>query len=372
MRIFAIALITLILVAAGLAADDQSPVTPYLGLAMPVPDTLPRLEVPIPDKLTIRNRSLMAVLEVDNKGKVGDIDFPSDSADYIAAVRDDLKKVRFDFLEGREFDFPVKVPVHIDYSGPGTDKKTVTLRLPILPDTLSDTVLLNRFFELNGVVPPGIVDIPPLFYKVYPHRERRDLLMITARVFLDKNGDLTDIQYPIEGQRDMRHQVHMGIMNGAFTPAKFKGIAFASDFLLTFRIFDNLDYPFSPTRMEDTVEVPFTAVHMMAQYFNADDGDLPPLPRNHARGYIRAANLGRMRAGSALIALRIDDTGRSRGVSVLRSNPGLQQAARDAAVLIDWYPARTRYGEAVPFKGRITFDFIGSTRIVYIPEWLDN
>jgi hypothetical protein len=348
-----------------------SVVTPYLGLSLPYIDSIPVWTVELKKGAIIRNRSLLAFLAVDEKGDVTNLEFPPDSITYIEPIEKNLKKVKFHFIEGRDLSFPVMVPVIIRYSGSGMMEKTVTLKFPITADSTSDSELLSVLLERNGVEVPQVMDIKPIFYKVDPTREKAECITVTARVFLDETGELINITYPITGQDVMTHQVHMAMMNARFIPATLNGAVFASDFLLTFRIFDNIRYPFSPLSPPDSTRTaPITTHYFMTQYLNGTDISIPPLPRKHGSGIIQAALLARHRIGSAEIILRINAEGKTRGVSVQTATPNLADEAQKVVKLITWYPALNRLGEPEAFVGRVSLRFDASTKVVYIPEWL--
>ncbi len=355
-----------------MAEDSIEPVvTPYFGISMPFPDTIPILIVNPEKGPPLTNRSLIAWLSVDEKGKVKKVEYPSDSAAYIKPIKKDLKKIRFHFMGGIDPKFPVEVPVRVTYLRDNMSEMKANLAYPVSAELITDTTLLPLFFERNGIEAPSVVDLNPFFYKVYPNRKESDYLIITARVFLDEKGRLQNITYPIPGQEVMNHPVHMALMNAEFSPAGIDGRTHESDFLLTFRIFDNIRYPFSPLHRNDTSSpAPISSYHVMTYYFNAADMALPPLPRNHGNGIIKAANLARGRRGTAEVHVRINSEGKTTGVSVTRAGSRIGEVAGKVAKLIQWYPAKNNSGETESFVGTINLTFDGSTEIVCIPEWL--
>jgi hypothetical protein len=373
-RVLIFALVIIIAGApAGYSAEQREAeiVTPYFGLSMPVPDTLPNLALENKKGVRLLNKEFIAVLAVDDGGQVREVEYDADMTDYMKPLVKGLKKISFQFTEGYSLDFPLRVPFEIKFSGVVGGGKKARLKFPLAPDTTSDAALLETYFKQNDVDPPGVIDIPPIFYRVEPQSDDAEYLTITARVFLDESGQLRDIRYPIPGQDIMTHAVQMGLMNARYAPARIKGRPTAADFLLTFRIFDNLKYPFSPLRQADTAEIePITAGYFMTRYFNTVDMGIPALPRTHGYGYIHTAPLAHRRTGTAEADLRIDTVGAVRGVSVVRASPGLTEIIAPVVKLIGWYPARDRMGRPEPFAGRILLKFEAAPKVVYNAEWL--
>lgn len=373
MNILPLVIIAALFCGATMAADNspEQVVTPYFGLAMPYPDTVPTFVV-TPEKGTpLTNRALTAWLSVDEKGRVKKVDYASDLAAYLKPIEPELKKMAFHFMPGVDPGSPIEVPVRVTYSTENQTEKKVTLDSPVSPRLVSDTSLLSLFFDRNGIVPPGLIDLKPLFYKVYPNRQESDYLIITARVFLDENGVVQNIVFPIPGQDVMTHAVLMAIMNAEFRPARIGGRTLPSDLLITFRIFDNIRFPFSPFYPGDTSEaVPISSHYAVSLYYNTADMALPPLPRTHAEGTIQAANLARGRLGTAEVNIRINAEGNTVAVSVIRASPQTRDVAGKVAKLIQWYPARDTSGVAEAFVGTVNLVFNNSPKIVYIPEWL--
>jgi hypothetical protein len=358
---------------AGYSAEQPEAeiVTPYFGLSMPVPDTIPPLTIENRKELRLLNKEFIAVMAVDGGGEVRKIEYDSVMAEYIKPLMKDLRKISFHFTDGHALDYPLQVPFEIRFSGvPGGGKK-VRLKFPLAPDTTSDASLLDSYFDRNDVDPPEVIDIPPIFYKVDPQKDNAEYLTITARVFLDEKGQLQNISFPISGQDMMMHAIQMRLMNARYSPARIRGEPKAADFLLTFRIFDNLKYPFSPLRKGDTTEIePITAGYFMIRYFNPLDMAIPALPRTHGNGYIHTAPLAYRRTGTAEVVLRIDSEGKIKGVSVARATQRLTDIIAPVIKLIDWYPAKDRMGRPEPFVGRIFLTFEASPKVVYNAEWL--
>ena len=95
---------------------------------------------------------------------------------------------------------------------------------------------------------------------------------------------------------------------------------------------------------------------------------MPPLPRNHASGVVRAANPASLRVGITELEIRIDISGRVIGTSLRKASPGLGDAACEVIKLVDWYPAVNHMGYPESFVGIVALTFDASTKVVYIPE----
>jgi len=345
-------------------------VTPYLGFSLPYPEQIPELMISLKDPL-VSDRSLIINCLIDKKGKVKKVEYPSDSAAFIEPILKDLKKLEFQFIEGHQLAFPMNVPIEVTVAGNDQKSTSVRLRFPLSAEMTANPDLLSIFFARNEIQPPEIIEFQPVFYKVDDAQDGPDYLMVTARVFLDEKGELRDISFPLSKQTAAQHQVQMAVMNARFTPLKYKSESMPSDFLLTFRFFRNLEYPFSPYQAEDSTGMtPLTARYFMSQFYNAADISAPALPRNHSAGQIRAPKLGLGLGGRASLFARIDTTGTITNVLQLSASLDMGDRPEKAVRMIKWYPRRDSSGNKTVFAGKITLIFDGSTRIVYIPEWL--
>jgi hypothetical protein len=260
----------------------------------------------------------------------------------------------------------------VTVSVPGIARRedSLALTFPVSQEALTDSVLLNEYFQLNGIQAPRVTHLPPVTYVFDIYDTAARYSTVTMQVSLDKSGELQDITYPNPAQSDMAHQVHMAVMNASFAPARIGGEPMAAEFLLTFRIFKNIDYPFSPHQPEDTARPqPVTARYFMTQYYNENDISLHPLPHKHAQGFIRGSKFRQSPSGFADVLIAIDSAGKPERIVVRRCSSGLREAAYKAARLISWYPAMTSSGATAAFTGQIRLEFSGTSNVVYIPEW---
>lgn len=342
----------------------------YLGLAVPYPGNSPDEPIAIASDKPISPDKLRIWMKIDSAGHVVDIS-STDSADgLIAPVKDDLRALRFRFTPGKPLPQPLSVPVDILYSGSQADGWSAHISFPVSPQFTTDSILLKDFFAANGVAPPRIISLMPIDYQIDDRTDSLRYWTITAQVSLDSNGSLQDITYPIAGQDEMRHQVHMALIHAGYSPARLHEKPIATEFLVTFRIFDNIKYPFSPFEETDSAKTPITSRYFMTYYYSENDISLSPLPRNHAKGYITARKFGEGKHGISDVMVDIDQDGRVTRAAMTRTRAGLQGAATRAVRLIRWYPAIDTRGQPTEFTGPIGFEFDGTSKIVYIPEWL--
>jgi hypothetical protein len=350
---------------------DSSTETAYLGLAVPIPDTIPALTLPSSMSHHIPNGTYWLTLVVDKKGHVKKLRFPADSAEYFAPVKEVYRQIHFRFLSGGKIGFPVNVPVALEDVHAGAKDQIVTMRFPISPDSVSDAPLLNRLFAENKIVPPAITYLPPVYYRLTAKMKPVDYATITARVSLDAAGTLESLEFPFPGGEGMTHPVQAALIHAAMTPALKKGKPFPCSFYITFRIFDNLRYPFTPFLPGDSaVRAPITGRYFMTMYLNERDIAIPPLPRRFADGVINAgvSTLGII--GTVRAKVMIDPDGAMGRVDIAGGQNDLAAAARRALQLTEWYPARDNRGETRWFSGAITVTLDGSSRVVYKPEWI--
>lgn len=365
---------------AGIVAADQPspapvPIIPdfplYLGLAVPLPDTIPAMSVlPSPARY-VPNGEYRLMLEVDKKGRVKKLRFPADSAWCYGPVTAVQGRIRFRLLGGDKIDFPVKVPARLSYVNEGTGGRVVRLQLPISADSISDGPLLVRFFEENAITLPAVTALPPISFQLPRDLKPTDCRTITALLTLDKKGNLEDLSFPFPEGEGMTHPIRSALINGTFQPAAKKGKPFPCRFLVTFRIFDNLRYPFSPFAPPDTAGVePVTAEYFMTSYYNPLDIALYPLPRSSAAGVIRAGAFARGYIGTLRGEVMIDPEGNMARAMIRGAGQKLEDMARKVLRLTDWYPARNNRGEAIWFTGPVSIRFDGTSNVVYIAEWL--
>lgn len=342
----------------------------YLGLAIPYPDSLPILTAPKAPDRQIPNGTYPVTLTVDKKGQVKKLLFPQDSAFCYLPLSRISKSIRFRFLEGGPMDFPVTVPALLDYHVGKDIRQEVTLRLPVSAEMITDSSLLTRFFAANEITPPRLIAIPALFYRFYPVSKENICPTITARVSLDAAGQMNDLTLFDGGYSGLQHPVHSSLLYAAFEPARRKGKPFPCEFLLTFRFFDNLRYPFPPLQPPDTAgENPVTTRYFLTWYFNARDITIFPLPREFPKGVLSAGSITKGRYGNISAGVWIDPQGKVSAVNVDNAKGVPADAARKAILLLNWYPALDNHGNPVWFSGRIRLILDGKAQVVYNPEW---
>jgi hypothetical protein len=353
--------------------DSASAVTPYLGLSLPYPDTVsPWLVKPKPG-LLLKVPTLPVTLLIGGDGRVTDIQCSPDRLDYIEAIRSRLGSLYFQYTPGKAIPFPVALPVEVRFSVQSPAEWRADPVFPISPGLISDSTLFRLMLEKNGIRPPAVISLPSVFYKPDPSMKNPEYLTITARITIDDSGKLADITYPIQGQDRMTHQVQVALMNAQFSPLIINGQPLPAEFFLTFRIFDNLQYPFSPLSTSDSTDtLPLTARYFLTQSYCANDISIPPLPRNHPKGYIHTAAFGKNRIGAARVKVTIDETGAVAGVLPLTASPAVSDIVRDVIRLTTWYPAVTAAGKRDRFSGAVWIQFDGTPQVVYNPEWLSR
>lgn len=373
-------LLFLTAIAAGVAAAQNpaavtdTPVAdfcPYLGLAVPVPDTIPALTASPAPAPHVANGEYALTLVVDKKGRVKKLRYPSDSANCYRPVEAVYKQIHFRFLSGTKIGSTVIVPALLCYANEGAKERKVSLRFPISTEMISDGPLLTRLFAENKVSPPEITSISPIYYRLPTGQKPSDCRTITARVSLDAQGMLEDMEFPFPGGEGMTHPIQAALIHATYAPARKKGKPLPCDFFVTFRIFDNLRYPYAPFGPADSARpTPMTGKYFMTIYYNDRDISLFPLPRSFAAGVIGAGVFPRGVTGRLQGEIMISPEGSVGRVVINGSQAGQEDVARRALQLTEWYPARNNRGEAVWFSGRVTVVLDGTSNVVYIPEWI--
>ncbi len=357
---------------AAASAEDAVSVEPslYLGLAVPIPDSVPAMILVPSAGGAVPNGSYPAVLLVKKNGKIKKVLAGPDSTRFYEPLTAISNKIRCRFLRGRKLHFPVAVPVRLEFSNNGGSQKAA-LRFPISTDLVSDTMLLFEFYERNRVTPPSVTIMPSLFYR-FDHTGKEPVcLTMTAHMALDEGGRLVDLSFPGGAPGSMNHQVQVALMNAAFAPASLDGRGWPCEFWVTFRLFDNVRYPFTPSAPTDTTRTPsVTERFVMTRYFNPRDISICPLPRRYPSGIILTSENLYGARGTVRALVQIDSEGEVSGISIAGASTRLTQAARKAVKLTQWYPAVGPTGERESFSGAITLELDGSAQVVYIPEWV--
>lgn len=351
--------------------DTGYVVQPYFGLAVAYPDSVGPFEIERQPKNNPGRQPVGAVLTIDKKGKVKQIDYAPDSTSYFKPIEKKIKKIRFNFNPGLEIGWPQKIPVTIQYRAQGREAFGGQLTFPIGHSLKPDTILLREYFKLNDISPPRVRSLRPVFHKPRGDSTQNGYLVVKLVVKLDARGKMIDLIYPNAAEKIAHHYVHTALMDAEFETAVIKGQAVPCDLPLIFRLFDNLKYPFSPTVSADTTDPrPITEAFFMTPDYNPADRSMIPLPRKHPYKYIESAPLGRKILGEFQLNIGIDSSGRVGAISLPRTPADKAKIVRRAIKLIRWYPALDYNGQARRFSGRIQLQFDGSSHIVYIPEWL--
>lgn len=346
----------------------------YFGLAVAYPDSVGIFSAEGLSHRTIKGGPVGAILTIDQKGKVKQIEYAPDSANYFKLIEKKIKKIRFNFNPGRELGFPQKIPLTVQYIPLMRGEFSVRLAFPVDHTRKADTILLADYFELNNVTPPRIKSLRPIFHIPLGDTSQIGCPVVRVVARLDERGFLTDLIYPESGVAIPHHYIHTALMGAEFEPAIIKGEAIAIDLPLIFRLFDNLDYPFSPINSATPADTakpdPITAAHFITPVYNPVDLSLLPLPRKYPNGYIHSAPLGNKIYGNFKIQIGLDSLGRVNALSIPRTTPENREIVRKAIKLIRWYPALDSAGIPVRFSGKITLHFDKSPQIVYNAEWL--
>jgi hypothetical protein len=345
----------------------------YLGMAVPVPDTIPSLSAASPPARHVPNGEYALTLVVDKKGQVKKLRYPSDSAYCYHPIITVFKQVHFRFLSGAKIDFPVIIPARLCYSNDGVTGQKVSLRFPISAELTSDGPLLIGLFAENKITPPAITFLPPVYYQLPCGQKPTDCRTITARVSLDAQGVLENLGFPFPGWEGMTHPLQAALIHASYAPARRKGKPIACDFFVTFRVFDNLRYPFTPPGPVDSVGAGLmTEKYFMTVYYNERDISIFPLPRLFADGVIDAGAFPRGTSGKLRAQITITPEGAVSLATVSGGQREQADVARKVLQLTQWYPARDNRGEAVWFTGLVTVVLDGTSRVVYIPEWIER
>ncbi len=358
-------------------ADDYSipdsllPAAPaYFGLALPLPVESPEPLIIEAENSFLLQATFIVKMTLDDRGGVAEISADSVSEDYLRPLQKARRQFRFAFLPGEPLTPPVVVPVKVEIvATPGIAKKAL-FSYPISSQCKSDDSLLSLLFRTNRIVPPSWKPILPIEYFLPRKEAIPRYWIIVARVGIDSLGNLLSLSFPFDSLRQHEHQVHVALINGDYTPLRITGTARATEFMVAFRIFDNLPYPLNLNYLDSLPLL--NAPYFFTTLYNHRDLATPALPRTFADGIIESAH----NRASSIVTHRIPIMINGEGRIISKSMRGIEE---DLAAKIDrlldfiaWYPARDEWGNSRPFRGIVRIQFTDTHRIVYFPEWLEE
>lgn len=369
-------IIILCTVSAGFSDENTIDFSPYLGLAIPVPNEYYIFVSRENIRAISEKESHIVSIYVNKKGRIENIEYPSELEDTQQLWDEHLSEVEFHFLDGKKADFPVAVPAELSITT-SVAKNHIRLRFPLSPSLRSVPHLMDRYFELNNLSPPRVADLWPVAYKVDTKRYENDYFIITALVKIDSSGELIDLSYPIKGQDQSTHQIHVALINAQYEPARIHNQPIASEFILVFRIYDKIAYPFSPTQPWDSVSSFLGAEDLfMSRFLSLNDISTVPVPRDHRDGKVPSKKYGERLNGRRKYDVCIDTAGNIDIVHWLSSSHSRESkeaiAGREILTEVSWYPAVDKKGNYTRFTGQVTLIFNGTHEVVYIPEWLNR
>ncbi|MEE9443056.1 MAG: hypothetical protein V3V99_10370 [candidate division Zixibacteria bacterium] len=362
----------------GCASDIGSPQN-YLGISLPYPKENPQIQLDFKKyRRRLSSSKIHVILSTDEKGKVKEIDFPPDSAVWIEPVKKKLKKIRFQYTEGRRLGGRISVPVEVIYGKEFFVNGSIDLRLPIAPQENKtdsgykiDRDLMYEFLKLNNVVLPEVKYVPPMKFRVNPSSKSGKYETVVARVQIDETGELIDVSFPISGMDKSTHSVLTALINSEFSPASINDTAIASDFLLIFRFFDNIVYPYSPTESADSSgNLTHAQEWFMTMRLNPDDIYIYPIPRNFPLGYRGSSSLTKNAFGSAAGQVYIDQDGKTR-FTASRVSDKLKANISKIMSRFTWYPAVNAEGKFEWYRGKIKIKIDFEKKVVCNAEWLE-
>jgi hypothetical protein len=373
-----ILLVILILcsVSSGFSNENTDDFKPYLQLAIPIPKENYDFLSGRSGQRRFQHSLYTILLHVDKKGRVEHIEYPEELTADGQDWNEPLGDVKFNFLNGTMLDFPIIVPVKMSITG-SVSGDFVRFRFPISQSLRTIPHLMDQFFELNGVQFPRVIDFWPVAYMVDTKRLENVFPTVTALVEIDSTGDLKDLHYPIKGQDQSTHQIHVALINAQYEPARIQDKPIPSEFILVFRIYDKIEYPFSPTRPKDTI-APFAGAEdfFMSQFYSFDDILTVPVPRNHRDGKVASKEYGEKFNSRRRYSIIIDTAGNVDMVHLMSDSPRRSEkvvaAGEKILSQISWYPAVNKEGNYTRFAGQVILIFDGTHQVVYIPEWLSR
>ncbi|MFH1699202.1 MAG: hypothetical protein ABIE07_01330 [Candidatus Zixiibacteriota bacterium] len=352
----------------------------YLGISLPYPKEIPQIKLDHKiSKKRFSQSEIKAILSIDGKGKVQEINFSPDSLRWIESVKKKLKKIQFQFTIGRKLGEPISVPIKVIFGYEFFVNGSIDLQLPfVLQDNETesgykyDRDLAYEFLRLNTIVLPEAKKIPPMKFRVDPSRKSGQYEIVAARIIIDEMGELIDVSFPFSGMDKGTHSVLTALINSEFTPASINGTAIASDFLFVFRFFDNIDYPYSPTESIDSSgDMTHAEKYFMTLSLNPDDISLFPIPRNFPLGYKNASSLTKNAFGGASGIIYINQDGNTINFSPSSVSDKLKENISEIMSRFTWYPAVNTKGDFEGYRGKIMIEIGFEKKIVCNAEWLE-
>ncbi|MEZ5358561.1 MAG: hypothetical protein R3F48_06980 [Candidatus Zixiibacteriota bacterium] len=376
MSIFAIAVFLLICSIPAAAKDVSLNDNRYAGLRIHIGHQ-PDVELKRKDLGGSRIKKFSVNLTVDKSGRVTDIAYPSDSVPDLKCFKKAYEKIEFTMLEGAvTVAAPAVVPVKARLVWQDKDNGRLMFDFPVRQDSagqlFSDTLLLTEYCRLNGIERPGLKSAPPISYLLPAKPKDGRYLIVTALVSINETGAVRNIIFPFESMREGQHQVFATLLHSEFEPLRVGGVAYNSEFYVTFRLFDNIKYPFKPII---SGQFDSTATHaqkyFVTEYLNPNDMSLCPLPREFPHMSMPMSGLStRARPGFGWVEVNIDTTGQVVSARKLNASEVIGNHIQGIAGRLTFYPAVDVTGKPIPFTGKMRIEIDKEKNVVYFPEWL--
>lgn len=362
----------------GLASDIES-FQNYLGVSLPYPKENPQIEMDKKhSKKRIGRAEFQVNLIIDQKGKIKELDYSPDYLKWIDPIKKKLKKTKFQFTEGRSLGKLIKVPIVVIFGDEFLKNGTINLKFPFIVqetetelDYKFDRDLAHVFLRINNVILPEVKFIPPMKFRVDPTDKNGQYVTVAARVQIDELGELVNVTFPIEGMNKFTHSALTALIHSEFSPASINDTVVASDFLLVFRFFDNILYPYSPTESVDSSDnLTYAQKWFMTIRLNPEDIYIYPIPRNFPLGYIGSSGMTKFAFGEASGQVHINEDGETyfRAANVHES---LKENISKIMSRFTWFPAVNTEGKYEWYSGKVKIKIDFAKKVVCNAEWLE-
>jgi hypothetical protein len=343
----------------------------FLGFAVPRPEPYDSIFITLDSSVARRDTSLAVTLYLSDNGKVKRIDFIETDRDRFKDLEKRLRKIRFAYSRGREMNGEVALPLNLHLLWSLKGSHFARIDFPFDQDGSTDSSLVKKFFSANEIELPDVAMLPEIFYRPLISDSNQAYPVVFAAVRVSPAGELEDVGFPIPEFAKNTHQVQTSLMHARFKPAIIDGKPRSATLFLTFRFFDVLSYPYSPTAIPDSnaAESPLAARYFLQRGFSLFHLECPAVLRFPSDGLIPFEGV-QGRKGGADIILTIDSLGRVQLVSLRSVSSGFRAGVQQLLRRTKWYPAMDRSGRFVPFTGRVRARLTAPIYVVISPEWM--
>ncbi len=231
--------------------------------------------------------------------------------------------------------------------------------------------LVEKSFSLNGIEMPRVKYFPSYFCFFKIGERSAKYSFAVYRISLDSAGHLLDFSEFCSSRAECAEYFGRALLHAEFMPGKIDGQSRPSEFYLTVRFFDQLQYPTRKWYYDSTVKDNSIYENFrLESSLSVDSVINPPLPLGTTSGLVPFNSPIRF-VDTLRAYVKIDTLGKITTASFgTPENRNLDTLGMEVLSRLEFIPARDLLDRKVDFRGELFLRFDGSniSRIRF--EWL--